>query len=362
MFSFNKSIILILSVLCITYQNQAFSQVPASNQDVNLIHDILLKQGDIHTSLQQNDLVVSATENYNFNIQSECHFVIQDKSESKSHSNQGENYIRNVVADDLVFSNIDSIDVKATISPNEANVVYDGTYYIFNINLMSPIQVNVISHETSFPPYKFGGEIKKISFVVKDNEDAKKVINAFDHLSHTCGVSFSINSPQLGITDDEQAHFQQILMHGKPSQMYAEALDMADSGHEKLALKMLDAIIERYPDDAYTAKAIDEKEVIRKHVNTNTSSKANVSMNSSNTSNHNQQLLERKQQCQSSCQSAKNSCDMNYSSHVGTSLGNTINGIRSHNSLAAQQSGSEIFGDPNACQNQYDSCTNSCGN
>lgn len=121
-------------------------------------------------------------------------------------------------------------------------------------------------------------------------------------------------------------------------------------------------IIERHPDDAYSAKAIDEKEVIRKHVNTNTSTKANVSMSSSNMSNHNQPLLERKLQCQSSCQSTKNSCDMNYSSHVGNSLGNTINGIRSHNSLVAQQSGSEIFGDPNACQNQYDSCTNSCSN
>jgi TolA-binding protein len=67
----------------------------------------------------------------------------------------------------------------------------------------------------------------------------------------------------LELSQGERDHFDATLKTGRPSQMYLLALDMEQSGHPELATRLLKAIVDRFPDDPYAAKAIDRLEVKR---------------------------------------------------------------------------------------------------
>jgi hypothetical protein len=336
-------------------------------QDVQIINTILVKQGNIHYSVNPgNGIIISSQIRYALSTTTNCSLSLYANTNNSIHDTTSNDYIRDAFTDTFTVDNITSIDAKPTVSPDEQNTTYDGTYYRFDVHLNHPIIPLLLSHETSLAPYPTTGEISKFAIIIRDADDAKKIVDALTHSQKLCGANFPLNSEGIGMADDEQAHFQQVIAHGKPAQMYAAALDMADSGHNTMALQMFQAIIDKYPDDAYAAKAIDKREALRntmKHGNANT----NINSTSNGTSNNTlslqrtQSSLQHTQQCQSSCQNAKNSCDMNYSNNMGTQLGNTINSLRGHNSAVAQQSGSQILGDPNACQHQYDSCNASCG-
>ena len=52
-------------------------------------------------------------------------------------------------------------------------------------------------------------------------------------------------------------------MTGRPSQLYSLAGDFEDEGRPDLAANLYQALIDKFPDDPYTAKAIDKKDAVR---------------------------------------------------------------------------------------------------
>lgn len=57
---------------------------------------------------------------------------------------------------------------------------------------------------------------------------------------------------------DEKAHFKKILDNGKPAQLYYLATVMTHEGHPDLAMELYQKLVDKYPDDIYTAKAIEK--------------------------------------------------------------------------------------------------------
>lgn len=190
----------------------------------------------------------------------------------------------------------------------------------------------------------------------------------------------------------DQEKYQRILIHGKAAQMYAMALDMRDQRYIALSLKMLDAIIDKYPDSEFAGKAIDLREQLKhatgspggattgdgagakgvafKDLPPDEQKRINAQLMDDIQKKRDQQAAlqqqaareqqQRIQACQSSCQTAHNTCTMDYANHAGQEMGNAIVGILNHNAAAATSAGGQIPGDPNACQNQYDACTAEC--
>ena len=71
-----------------------------------------------------------------------------------------------------------------------------------------------------------------------------------------------------------QQQIDSVLATGHPARIYSLAGDLAADNHPELALKVLDALIQRYPDSPFTMKAIDLKDSLRHQNNKGNSSAA----------------------------------------------------------------------------------------
>ncbi len=69
-------------------------------------------------------------------------------------------------------------------------------------------------------------------------------------------VSLQTSSPAL--SEGDMAHFKSTLANGKPAQLYFLATEMGNAGHQDLALQLYQRLVDKYPDDVYTAKAIEK--------------------------------------------------------------------------------------------------------
>jgi TolA-binding protein len=323
------------------------------NQDTQALSELFSQQGYIHRHMQIGTVMTTSTSlSFSFVNLDACMLTTQvhwnseeTSSTQKDHDSNSYNYTYNL-------HNIVNISTEPTAPKDKPNLNYEQPVFVVNVQLSNIVTPQRVFHESTRNDNSLVDAYAGLSYYVKSDNDAQKLVNILHHLAQSCKTKSQQNTEDL--PSEEQSHYKQILAHGKPAQMYATALDMVDDGHTELALQMFQAIIDKYPDDSYATKAIDKREALR---NSMKHSQTNGSQNTiAHTDNNNGNI----QQCQASCQSTKNSCDMTYSNNMGTQLGNTINGVRGHNSVAAQQSASQILGDPNACQNEYDSCTARC--
>lgn len=346
------------------------AQAQSLSDDTKTITDLLSSQGDTHHKVNiGEDLVLDEYENYSIVQFENCTLTSSYNDHSKSYSSKGNNSMSITYQFTFSLLNIDSIEIQSKGKTNELNFIYDMPIYKLVIHLKNPVLGQRTLYESTMVPDNFKlGPAHNISYTFTNAENSQKMMDTLNHMAQLCGVPKPASQQTAeDLPAQEQEHYKQVLTHGKPAVMYSTALDLADEQHYSLALAMLQALIEKYPDDGYTAKAIDKKEAIRNQLLKSSVGARKVAnfqappvSNPAQIDNDNGNI-EKGQACHSSCQTTKNSCDMTYSSNMGTQLGNTINGLRGHNSAAAQQAGSQILGDPNACQNEYDSCTARCG-
>jgi hypothetical protein len=88
--------------------------------------------------------------------------------------------------------------------------------------------------------------------------------------SPICSAQASANAPaEATLSAEEGAKYRHVLSTGRPSQIYALAADMEEQGHPDLARKLYQTLIDRYPDDAFAAKAIDRKATLRQATQSN---------------------------------------------------------------------------------------------
>jgi hypothetical protein len=62
---------------------------------------------------------------------------------------------------------------------------------------------------------------------------------------------------------DQQARYDKAMHGGRPAQLYALAGDLEEEGRPEMAADLYQALIDNFPDDPYTAKAIDKREAAR---------------------------------------------------------------------------------------------------
>jgi hypothetical protein len=348
--------------------HSSLDQAQSLNQDTQTLSNIFSSQGDIHRHVQIGTVMtISSTISSAFVKLDGCTMITQlhwdseelSSSMQKDHDINTYNYSYNL--HDIV-----NISTEPTGPKDQPNFNYEQPVLQINVQLNNKIIPERTFHESTRNDNSPVPASSDVIYYVKSESDARTITDTLHHLAQTCKTVSQQTADDL--PSDEQAHYKQVLTHGKPSQMYSMALDMADEGHSELALKMLQAIVDRYPDDPYVAKAIDKKEAIRAAMKKSPESTSGIRHDTGVSSPNltitngstNDNKLQQIQACQASCQSSKKSCDMTYSNNMGTQLGNTINSLRGHNSVAAQNSGSQILGDPNACQDEFDSCTARC--
>jgi hypothetical protein len=84
-------------------------------------------------------------------------------------------------------------------------------------------------------------------------KDGTRQEGDFDMQGHLVR-SYSVVAP---LTPEEQARFDNTLANGKPAQIYFLAGQMARQGHTEESDRLYQKLVDDYPDDVYTAKAID---------------------------------------------------------------------------------------------------------
>lgn len=363
------SLITFIFLLIIAPYTSTYAQTQSLPEDISIISDILTHQGETNHLIVNPNFQDFVTLSYGVLGMDNCMLTTTMHVDDQINNTDGSH---NHVVDIYHYSYrlLDIADIVVE-SPPKISIYYAHNTAVAQVriklnNSITPVRVQHDSTMTvDAPPAAY----PEVSYFMKNLDDANKLANTLHQMSELCGAPKPLAKQSVeDLAGDEQAHYKQVLTHGKPSQMYSMALDMADEGHSELALKMLQAIVDRYPDDPYVAKAIDKKEAIRAAMKKSPESTSGIrhdtGVSSPNLSitngSTNDNKLQQIQACQASCQSSKNSCDMTYSNNMGTQLGNTINSLRGHNSVAAQNSGSQILGDPNACQDEFDSCTARC--
>ena len=71
-------------------------------------------------------------------------------------------------------------------------------------------------------------------------------------------------APPDALTAEEQTRFARMKKSGKPAQIYAMALNMEKRERADLAVELYNALVDRYPEDLYTRKAIEKMEEAQK--------------------------------------------------------------------------------------------------
>jgi uncharacterized membrane protein len=165
------------------------------------------------------------------------------------------------------------------------------------------------------------------------------------------------------LSPEQQTRYNTTLSKGRPAQIYSLALDMMAVGRPDLSDKLFQTLIDRFPDDPYTAKAIDRRDALRSAVKQQQGAAAQQHAQAQQRARAQADQAQIDQQrvaaCQENCNSAQSSCSMQAANQFGTTLGQIIGNGMNHNSAGMQQSAAQI-GDPNACQHQFDQCTSSC--
>jgi probable HAF family extracellular repeat protein len=75
--------------------------------------------------------------------------------------------------------------------------------------------------------------------------------------------AYRSSSTSEALSAEEETRYKRIFTSGRPAQIYAFAGDMADQRRFDLADKLYQLLIDKFPDDPYTSKAIDKREALK---------------------------------------------------------------------------------------------------
>jgi hypothetical protein len=155
---------------------------------------------------------------------------------------------------------------------------------------------------------------------------------------------------------EQQARYDKVMNGGRPAQLYALAGDLEAEGRPDMAADLYQALIDNFPDDPYTAKAIDKKEAARAAAQLQAQQSqlalANGVANQQTTAD-----------CQKQCSAALNACKSNAGDKVQTGVAMGILGKVLNTSSVADSVtsvGSTAIDGYGACNDAYTSCKATC--
>ncbi len=137
----------------------------------------------------------------------------------------------------------------------------------------------------------------------------------------TISVQPPVSAP---LPADEEAHFRETLAHGKPAQLYFLAMEMTHGGHEDLAIKLYQKLVDKYPDDIYTAKAIEKMD---RGLQPRGGAMGSIGTGSGSTSQQVAHIKEAHDACVALCDSQARQCNTDILRAAGSSAASAMNSI-----------------------------------
>jgi uncharacterized membrane protein len=164
------------------------------------------------------------------------------------------------------------------------------------------------------------------------------------------------NARNAAIQEDQQARYDKIVITGRPIQIYSLAGDLEDEGRPDLALNLYQALIDKFPDDPYAAKAVEKKEALRAaQQQAQDSGGQQVAANSSSP-----QAIEA---CIQQCSTTLNSCKANAQTQHDSAVAKGLVGLLSKNAGMVGGAGTDsqnADSAKSACNDDYNSCSAAC--
>jgi hypothetical protein len=208
------------------------------------------------------------------------------------------------------------------------------------------------------------GQVVSAVFIGQDGTEHLAVTPVSDLLAMVAAKERKAEETQAE-ADQKEADLQaqaEKAMQGHPAQMYSFALRMEKEKRFDIAEKVYAALIDNYPDDPYTAKAIDRQEQAIEEEKAEKKAQqealAQQAQDQQNAAAHEVAA----NSCRSQCESQYNSCASDVQAQSNKTTANFLVGMMTKNSSMTQQSVNDAsnassLGDCTSAQN---SCISAC--
>jgi tetratricopeptide (TPR) repeat protein len=166
-------------------------------------------------------------------------------------------------------------------------------------------------------------------------------------------------APIEALSAEDQAHYQEVLKSGKPSQMYLLAVKLYGQNRNELADKLCQAIVDRYPDDPYAAKAIDRLDAAQQGAQKVAQQQQMMgqqqAMQEQQMAQQQEAGQKRANACHIQCSAQRTSCDSRVSAQTSQGMAGALTGLLTHStgqmlgSIAGSNSGEDCSSEWTAC-------------
>jgi uncharacterized membrane protein len=162
------------------------------------------------------------------------------------------------------------------------------------------------------------------------------------------------------IQADQQARYNKVIKTGRPAQLYSLAGHLEDEGRPDLAANLYQALIDRFPDDPYTAKAIEKQDTARAAAAQQQQQAQTPAGQPATANGSSPQAVEA---CLQQCSSTLNSCKSDAQNHRDSAVAKGLVGLLSKNSASVSGAASDAQdadSASSACNDEYNSCSAAC--
>jgi uncharacterized membrane protein len=167
------------------------------------------------------------------------------------------------------------------------------------------------------------------------------------------------DAKNAAIEADQQARYDKAMAKGRPAQIYSLAGDLQEEGRADLAANLYQALIDKYPDDPYTAKAIDKKEAAREAA----AQQQQQAQDAANQSAANASTPQNVEACHQQCSATLTSCKSDAQNQHANAVAKGLVGLLSKNSASVSGAASDVQdadSASSACTEAYNSCSTAC--
>lgn len=199
-------------------------------------------------------------------------------------------------------------------------------------------------------------------------EYGRKIFTAKVNAAHQSEVAAKADADKKAAEQEAeiQATVDKLAATGRPAQIYAYSMTMEDAGRFDVTSKLYSILIDKFPDDAYTAKAIDHQEKLRDEARAQAAAEKQAQEQAAAQQQQQQQNAAANQQasasCKSQCQSAYSICVEQVQSQNTSNVSGFLTGLLTHD---ASQTMTSLANGVNAssetdCANAQNTCNASC--
>jgi uncharacterized membrane protein len=165
------------------------------------------------------------------------------------------------------------------------------------------------------------------------------------------------DAKKAAIQADQQARYDKAMKTGRPIQLYSLAGHLEDEGRPDLAANLYQALIDKFPDDPYAAKAVDKQDAARAAAQ---QQQAQDSAGQTAASAASPQAVEA---CLQQCSTTLSSCKSDAQNQHDGAVAKGLVGLLTRNSGSVSSAGTDSQNADDAksaCNDSYNSCSAAC--